>query len=368
MTHRLGRRDFLHVGCVGGIGLAITDCLHMSHGVANGDRQRAWGVEASAAAAICIVLPGGLAAQESFDPKPQAPAEFRGPFGTVATRVPGVRLGELWRHTARVADKIAICRSVSHGEASHEGARLRVFSGLRSIRGWHWATLRLRGSAGFAHDPASPPCTPPAPHREWTGSLGNEAQAQSVTAKASQALQIEHEEAKIREEYGNTAAGTRLLLCRRLVEAGVRCVATQLGSWDMHNDIQGGMRSQAAPLDQAFASLIRDLDRRGLLDSTLVCLATEFGRSPKINSIAGRDHWPRVFSLVLAGGGIRGGLVHGASDATGSEPSESPLPLEDWAATIRYCLGTPDESQRVTSSGPTGGSARPGQVCRALLA
>ncbi len=157
--------------------------------------------------------------------------------------------------------------------------------------------------------------------------------------KAREAFDINKEDDKTRDEYGRNQAGSRLLLCRRLVEAGVRFVTTTYGGWDMHDNIQGGIQSQVPPFDQAYAMLIRDLEQRGLLDSTMVVIASEFGRTPKINGTAGRDHWPKVFSVVMAGGGIRRGIVYGSSDPTASEPDENPLDVEDWATTIYHCMG-----------------------------
>jgi uncharacterized protein (DUF1501 family) len=130
-----------------------------------------------------------------------------------------------------------------------------------------------------------------------------------------------------------------MLLARRLIEAGSRFVTLSYGGWDLHDNVQGGIRSQLPAFDQGFAALIRDLHSRGLLKSTLVCIASEFGRTPKINGTAGRDHWPKVFTVVMAGGGIKGGIVYGTSNATASEPEDNPLQLEDWAATIYHCLG-----------------------------
>jgi uncharacterized protein (DUF1501 family) len=130
-----------------------------------------------------------------------------------------------------------------------------------------------------------------------------------------------------------------MLLARRLVEAGTRFVTMTYGGWDMHSNIQNSIRSQVLALDQGFATLIRDLDRRGMLDSTMVCIASEFGRSPKINGSAGRDHWPKVFSVVLAGGGIKPGIIYGKSNATASEPDEDALTVEDWATTIYDRMG-----------------------------
>ena len=142
-----------------------------------------------------------------------------------------------------------------------------------------------------------------------------------------------------RQEYGRNTAGARLLLARRLVESGVRFVTTTYGGWDMHSNIAGGIRGQVPPFDQAFGALIRDLTNRGLLDSTLVCIASEFGRTPKINGNAGRDHWPKVFSVLMAGGGLKQGIVYGSSNSTASEPEENALTVEDWATTIYNRLG-----------------------------
>ena len=135
-----------------------------------------------------------------------------------------------------------------------------------------------------------------------------------------------------------------MLLARRLVEAGTRFVTLTYGGWDMHDNIEAGIRRQVPALDQALAALIEDLDQRGLLSSTLVCVASEFGRTPKINANSGRDHWPKVFSTLMAGGGIKGGLVYGKSDATASEPEEDAVSVEDWAATIYNRIGiVPDK-------------------------
>ena len=130
-----------------------------------------------------------------------------------------------------------------------------------------------------------------------------------------------------------------MLLARRLVEFGTRFVTLTYGGWDMHDNIANGMKNQLPAFDQGFATLIEDLDDRGLLDSTLVCVVSEFGRTPKINGTAGRDHWPKVFSTIMAGGGIKGGITYGASNATASEPEDNAVTIEDWAATIYNRLG-----------------------------
>ena len=157
-------------------------------------------------------------------------------------------------------------------------------------------------------------------------------------------------------------------LARRLVEAGSRFITVTYGSWDMHTNIANGIKSQVPAFDQAFARLIRDLDDRGLLDSTLVCLASEFGRSPKINASAGRDHWPKVSSVVLAGGGIKRGLVHGSSDSTASEPNENPLGVEDWATTIYDRIGIVADKELMAPGDRPVEIVNGGKVRKALLA
>jgi uncharacterized protein (DUF1501 family) len=157
--------------------------------------------------------------------------------------------------------------------------------------------------------------------------------------KARDAFDMTKESDAIKDEYGRNQAGMRMLLSRRLVESGVRFVTMTYGGWDMHDNIAGSMKGQLPAFDQGFASLIRDLDRTGLLATTLVCVCSEFGRTPKINATAGRDHWPKVFSVVMAGGGLKQGIVYGSSNATASEPEDDPLTVDDWATTIYDRLG-----------------------------
>jgi hypothetical protein len=163
--------------------------------------------------------------------------------------------------------------------------------------------------------------------------------------EAREAFNISAEPDDVRKEYGMTTMGQELLMARRLVEAGVRFVNVVDGGWDHHKDIRKSFERQAPSVDQAFATLVRDLDRRGLLDSTMVVLTTEFGRTSRLNPDGGRDHWPKVFSTVLAGGGIRGGQVLGSSDAYGAEPSDRPVGPPDLAATVFHQLGIdPDKN------------------------
>jgi hypothetical protein len=157
--------------------------------------------------------------------------------------------------------------------------------------------------------------------------------------KAREAFDIKAEPDAVRDAYGRNEAGQRMLMARRLVEAGVRFVVLTYAGWDHHTQVAPQMKRQMPAFDQAFAALISDLDGRGLLDRTMVMVSSEFGRTPKVNKDAGRDHWPKVFSVVLAGGGVKKGYIHGASNATASEPDRDPIGPADLATTIYHQLG-----------------------------
>jgi hypothetical protein len=157
--------------------------------------------------------------------------------------------------------------------------------------------------------------------------------------KAKEAFALEKEPDVLRDAYGRNQAGQRLLMARRMVEAGVRYVSVTYGGWDMHTGIGGNIAKTLPSFDQAYSTLINDLDQRGMLDSTLVMVSSEFGRTPKINKDAGRDHWPRVFSVVFAGGGFKRGLVYGASSVTGDDVEDKPLSVENLAATLYNQIG-----------------------------
>ena len=401
--NRLDRRGFLSVGAVGALGITLADVLRMEH--AKADIKNYASREGTAKSIIYIYLPGGAAHQETFDPKPFAPVEYRGPLGSIETSIPGVRLGEMLPHTAKMVDKLAICRSMTHGEAAHERGTHNMFTGYRPSPALQYPSMGSVVSHEYGPRNNLPPyvCIPNQPN-EFAGtgylsssyagfSLGSDPADKNFQVKdlslpggvdvarfdkrrrmldvvngyfrekeksdsldaldtfydrayslissqqAREAFDMAKEPDAIKDEYGRNQAGMRMLLARRLVEAGVRFVTLTYGGWDMHENIQNGMKTQAPALDQGFATLIRDLDRRGLLSSTLVCIGSEFGRTPKINNLAGRDHWSKVFSVVMAGGGIKQGIVYGSSNATASEPEDDPLTVEDWATTIYDRLG-----------------------------
>jgi len=185
---------------------------------------------------------------------------------------------------------------------------------------------------------------------------------------AKDAFRIEQEDDKLRDQYGRTQAGQRMLLGRRLVEAGVRYVTITVGGWDHHENIHNGLKTNLPRVDQAFARLIRDLDERGLLDTTLVLLTSEFGRTPKINADGGRDHWPGCFSVVMAGGGVKRGYLHGRSDATASAPEEKRVGPEDFARTVFMLTGIhPDKELMAPGDRPLSIQEN-GRLLRDLLA
>ena len=409
MRLKTSRRSFLRVGFAGGIGLTLADFLRLEQ--AQADQKFYETKEGTAKSVIFIYMPGGMCHQETFDPKPFAPLEYRGPLKHIATNVEGTFIGETWRETAKVADKIAICRSMTHGEAAHDRGTHNMFTGYRPSPVIEFPSMGTVVTHEFPprNDLPQYVCIPSQPNvHAGTGylssafapfSLGSDPASSGFTVRdlklpgnvsderftrrrnildavnghfvakekadsldavdtfykraysmvsspsARDAFDISKEDAKTRDEYGRGTAGARLLMARRLAEAGARFVTLTYGSWDMHNNIGNSIKSQVPQFDKAYAALIRDLDRRGKLKDTLVCIASEFGRTPKINANAGRDHWPKVFSVVLAGGGIKGGIVYGTSDATASEPDQDPLTVQDWASTIYKCLGITSDKE-----------------------
>jgi len=184
---------------------------------------------------------------------------------------------------------------------------------------------------------------------------------------AREAFHIAAEPDEVRDAYGRHAFGQRLLLARRLVEGGARFVTVVDGGWDHHQNIKRSLENQMPSVDQGLATLLTDLEERGLLDSTLVVLATEFGRTTRINNDAGRDHWPRAFSIALAGGGVKGGIIHGETDPRGGEPSHSAVGPADLAATIFTQLGIDPKGRLMSAGDRPIDIVRDGEVVRNLV-
>jgi uncharacterized protein (DUF1501 family) len=165
------------------------------------------------------------------------------------------------------------------------------------------------------------------------------------------AFDLKEEEDKLRDSYGRTPFGQGCLLARRLVERGVKFVEVGLGGWDTHGDNFNKIQGNLDTLDPAFSTLIRDLRERNLLKETLVVWMGEFGRTPRINGNNGRDHWPKVFSMVMGGGGVEGGRLVGSSDAGGFEIKDRPVTVEDYASTLYHCVGIDTKKQTVNEFG-----------------
>lgn len=395
------RRNLLKAGFCGTIGLSLAQYFNFKS--CRSDIKNYESKEGSAKSVIFIFLPGGMAHQESFDPKPLSPIEYRGPLNSIQTNVPDVFLSQNWVNTAKIMDKITICRSMTHGEAAHERGTHNMFTGYKPSPALSYPSMGAVVSHEFASKNNLPQyiCIPNQPN-EFAGtgylsssyagfSLGSDPASKNFSVRdldlpanvsierferrkqtlsvinngfssnsdslvavnsfyeraygllsskeAKAAFDLSLESDKLKDEYGRNEAGMRMLMARRLVEAGSKFVTLTYGGWDMHDNISIGMSNQVPAFDQAYSRLILDLEERGLLNETLVCICSEFGRTPKINNTSGRDHWPKVFSTVLAGGGIKKGLVYGASNSTASEPEDNPVSIEDWAATIYHCIG-----------------------------
>jgi Protein of unknown function (DUF1501) len=397
------RREFLQVGFAGGIGLSLPELLKFE---SRADTKFYESKEGVAKSLIHIYLPGGMAHQESWDPKPFAPVEYRGPYGAIDTNVDGLQFSENFKNLAKVADKMTVIRSMTHGEAAHERGTHNMFTGYRPSPAIQFPSFGSVISHEFGPRKNLPPyvCVPNQPN-EFAGtgylssmygpfSVGSDPanekdfkvrdltlpngvdagrferrrtlleavdshfrskeEADAIdamdsfyqraygligSAEAREAFDLSKEDDKTKDRYGRNDAGMRFLLSRRLVESGVRLVTTTYGSWDHHDNIKGAIASNVPKFDQALAALLSDLDERGLLDSTLVMVSSEFGRTPKINKTSGRDHWPKVFSAMLAGGGIKRGHVYGSSDSLGAEPDTNPVDVQSFAKTVYGQLG-----------------------------
>jgi hypothetical protein len=360
--------------------------------------------QAKAKAVIMLQLTGGLSHIDSFDPKT---GPSKGPADAISTNADFQVTGFL-PETAKVADKITVIRSMTAKVGVHESAQYLMRTGFEKrgtvvhpmLGAWaqHYlgvshATLPSsvcvnrpsRSGNGFFPATLSPlPILDPneglknsrptaeaattdkrlALLNEMDRDFSAKVKDSSVAAynefyestlklmkgKDLACFDLSKESPELRAKYGQNRFGQGCLLARRLVEGGVRFVEVESGGWDMHKDIQGGMEDRGAEFDTAFAALIADLDARGLLDSTLVVVATEFGRKPTFDG-SGRGHHPLVFSCALAGGGIKRGHVHGASTDNGGDVKSDPVTVGDFHATIGHALGLPLETPAMSSSG-----------------
>ncbi|HEV3005396.1 MAG TPA: DUF1501 domain-containing protein [Pirellulales bacterium] len=424
------RRCFLRAGVVGAAGLPLADLLRAEAGATTqGRRTRSPSV-------IILWMRGGPSHIDMWDPKPNAPAEYRGEFGTNATKVPGIQLSDMLPQCGSVMDKWSIVRSLNHADAGHSSGDQICFTGYPSgpnpdenvmpscgsIVAEQLGSLR-RDLPAYVMVPRMVPGTGPAylgvaykpfetgadPANEGPFQVPNFTLASGLTCErlgerrdlqhsfdrlrcavesggqmeamdrfqqqawsilsspaARDAFDLDAEPAALRERYGFEPAfdpgaanrcgapawSQRILLARRLVEAGVRLVTVDLRWWDTHVKGFDSLRRGFLPrFDRAYSALIEDLDQRELLASTLVIAWGEFGRTPRVNADAGRDHYPNVFSAALAGGPIVGGRVVGESDQHGAFPKSNPKSPQDILATMYRFLGIDTARQYVNAAG-----------------
>jgi hypothetical protein len=431
------RREILRAGAITALGLTVTDWLRL-RGLAGQTQGRAR--KATAKRCILLWLDGGPSHLDTFDLKPSAPQEVRGPFRPIETNVAGVHVCEHLPRTARLLDKVALVRSVTstlgeHNFGSHylltgykptnvleypsygavaagldgTGHLLPPYVAVPDYNPYAGAGFLPAASRPFAvgGDPAAPDFrvrdfdpypgvdggrlsrrkefleafdrfrTAAEAHGEQNADPDFEQAWRLIaSSEAKKAFDLAPEPATIRERYGPRTLGQSCLLARRLIQAGVPFVTVTDRGWDTHEALvnrlkegyTGGVVGKIPTLDLAYSALLADLDERGLLDETLVILMGEFGRTPKINTAGGRDHWPRVFSVLLAGGGVRGGQVVGSSDSRGESPRDRPVLPEDLARTIYTLLGIDPDHQLQTPDGRPVAVNRGTQVIQELLA
>lgn len=423
----LNRRGFLKAGVLGAAGISLPQLLRQEALADSNTRQKS---------VILLWMRGGPSHIDMWDPKPDAPVEYRGEFGTMSTNVSGIQLSDMLPKTASIMDKWSIVRSLHHHDAGHSTGDQICFTGYNSGPN---ADENVQPSCGsivaeqLGHlNPTLPtyvmiPKMVPGSGSAYLGvankpfetladpaaigpfSVPNFALNEGVTANrlgtrkelltgfdrlqrsldtrnqmiamdrfqqqawgilsssaARAAFDLEAEPRTLRERYGMMEAfdpkasnrcgapnwAQRMLLARRLVEAGVRLVTVDLRWWDTHVLGFDSLRRGFLPRwDQAYTALIQDLDERGLLDSTLVLAWGEFGRTPRVNNDAGRDHYPNVFSAALAGGPIKGGRIVGSSDSKGAFPKDNPKTPQDVLATVYRHLGIDTQKSYINNAG-----------------
>lgn len=413
----LTRRDFLHAGSLAMLGLTLPQFLALE---AQGAVRKERDVNC-----IMLFLLGGPSQLDTWDMKPEAPAEIRGPYQPIATNVAGIRISEIFPRMARHADKYALVRSVYHTAAAvhdtghqmmqtgrlfqggvehpHPGA---VMSKLRGARGAAPPYIVLptpmgatggnlphgqaAGYLGKGYDPLVLNADPSKPdfkvpdllppeyitsvredrRRKLRAAIDGGVKAFEASADAKQmsanfdraytlmsskeareAFDLGQETEVVRQKYGMNKFGQSCLLARRMVERGVRFVTINMFetvfneiTWDIHGSAPftpiTAYRDLVGPwFDHGYSSLLEELKERGLLENTLVVAMGEFGRTPKVNPAGGRDHWPQCWTILMAGGGVQGGRVVGASDEIGAYPKDRPVSPAEVAATVYHALG-----------------------------
>ena len=421
------RRDFLKFGAGGLFGLTLPQLLRLEAQAAAAAK-----VKRKANAVIMLWLGGGPSHQDMWDLKPGAPDGIRSLFQPIPTKAEGVYISEHLPKSAQAADKMAIVRSLAHTIPAHGPASVFMTTGNKPTPALAYPSMGsltaklmttekgvpayvsfnnnnagLAGYLGTAYNPflvegsgnsmrvrgieLPSGVTLDALDKRDKLFKGFDDTFRSLdrsadlvdgldafhkkaldilrSDKTKKAFDLNQEKATVRERYGSSSFGKGVLAARRLVEAGVRFATISLGGWDTHNkNFDALSKKQLPSLDETLSALVEDLNDRGLLDTTIVYCAGEFGRTPKINKNAGRDHWSRSMAVALAGGGLKRGYAHGSTDAQGMAPSIDPCTPDDVAATIFHCLGIDPHSELNTSTGRPIQLFREGRVIEKLLA
>lgn len=391
------RRDFLRVGGLGLTGLTLAGQM----------RSAAAAARRSEKSVIWLWLSGGPTHVETFDPKMTAPAEYRSVTGEVSTVLPGVTLGGNFEQMGQVADRMAFVRSFAHTNSGHSGGTHYVMTGydnrladngaVSSRPGIGSIVSRVRGTnhpstgiptyvrlggiyadgpafLGTAYGPFDPAGEARRNmslsvdkarldnRRAMLAGIDNvrrdidrnrlmegldsfEQQAfDLILSRSQEAFDLKYEDPRVVDRYGK-GLGEKMLQARRLCEAGCGFVTMNYGGWDMHGNIKNSMDQRGPEVDRAVSALVEDLDQRGQLDDVLLVISGEFGRTPKINGGAGRDHWAPLSTLALAGGGLRMGQVIGESAEKADVPKSTPITPQDLMATILYVLNIDPRTQ-----------------------
>lgn len=404
---RLSRRQFLRVGGLSAFGLTLPQLLRSRQAAASDSPK-----PTKTTNCILLWMQGGPSHIDMFDPKPDAPAEIRGEFGTIPTTLPGIRIAEHLPLLAKQTDKFSIVRghdpkNGSHGVADHLMMTGHMFNAAtpypcfgsviakeRGYREGMFPFVQLGksidrrfngGIGGFLGDQFNPfevaedPSAPTFKVRDLSlagdterarmerrYAMLNELDQQQKTVEesapavqtrdvfyekahslitspaAKKAFDLDLETPKLRDAYGRTNFGQSCLLARRLIESGVHFVTVTSGGWDTHqNNFRSLKERLLPPLDRGYSMLLQDLAERGLLDNTLVVWFGDFGRTPKVNPSAGRDHWATAGCACLGGGGVRTGEVVGSTNQLAEFVTDNPVTPQDLAATIYHTLGVP---------------------------
>ena len=396
------RRDFLRIGSLGMAGLTLPNLLRAkAQAASTGSNVRNKSV-------IWLWLAGGPTHVETFDPKMTAPSEYRSIMGEAKTPMAGVTIGGPFPQIAAQGDKFSFIRSFAHGSSSHGNGTTWVMTGyddrtnmkpslgsivaralgttneqtgmptyikLGTIRSEGAGWLGARYSPFDSGGQARKNMTISVPNNRFEnrrgllntmdkirrdvdssgkmdGLDGFEQQAFDLVLGTSQdAFDVNKEDPKVRERYGRRGLGDSLLKARRLCEAGCGFVTVSYGGWDMHGGIEKGMKTRGPEVDTAVSALIEDLDQRGMLEDTLFVITGEFGRTPRINKNAGRDHWGRLCTLAMAGGGLQMGQVIGESSPRIEVPASNPIKPQDVMATILHMYGLDPRLQFTSPQG-----------------